>query len=934
MTNQIECERCNHRINYDDSAPKFCSECGQPLLSGLSSISVDDTVSRSPGTPISIDDATVAPDQTGPINQQHIERFDLKNVGPYRLIRKLGQGGMGTVYEAQHNENGRSVALKLLSPEVRGTEEMVQRFRRESQIAASINHPRSTFVYESGEHEGQLFITMELMSGGTLKEIVAEEGPLPVGRAVDYVLDMIDGLIVAHNAGIVHRDLKPSNSFVDNEGRIKVGDFGLAKSFVVDSSLTQTGTFMGTPQYAAPEQIRNSDIDERTDIYALGGTLFYLLTGRAPFVGNPAQVISSIASDTPPLVNQFAKAVPRPLVRLIAQTLEKDPDRRPYNLNMLRDGLLPFSTRGAVTADLGSRMAAFFIDAFFASLLSMVPNFSLMLIFMAASVVYGFTFNPQLVSTFAVVPFLIAYFAVSEHWWGRTFGKWLMGLRVVDQDLELPSWLAAFVRAAFIPGLTTICTSVASNYIMSGTEPADLFDAVAFVSLIQAVGLFVYVPLLLLFTTARKENGYQGFHGMLSGTRVVRISGDLTSRAVSKFAITAPKALTKKLVKEPFEIVGEFSAGMHGHRVFLGNDQELQRPVWVFEIDHENPISEQRRNLLRTNRLRVIDESAGEDQSWYATESVPGLPLVDLIGEVEFDWASFYPMIRDVAHELECSINSDMLPENFSIDHIWLDHTGHVRILDHTVTSTKFSRNQAKGKSIGNGKPGSPSKVIEDLLTLFMSQHSYPVAVIDFQRELAKRHSDPGVFRWVIEEMNSMAERIVSWTRIDRIGMLAMTFGFEFGVYNALMFAFAYLLMLFDFSVLTSTIVSLLGCVLLTFGAGYISNGGIAIRLMNMALRRFKDSAAAPQWQCGLRNMTAWLPWSFAFGCLLLILFHQSHKDPSVMTINASTSQVAFASLLFSLIPTAIGLAGIIFALYDVRRGLPDRITGTVLMRR
>ena len=933
MTNQIECERCNHRINYDDSAPKFCSECGQSLTGAGSSFSSDDTVSRSPGTPVVFDDATLPPDQTGPVSKKHVERFDLQSVGPYRLVRKLGQGGMGTVYEAQHTENGRNVALKLLSPEVRGTDEMVQRFRRESQIAASINHPRSTFVYESGEHEGQLFITMELMSGGTLKEVVAAEGPLPVGRAVDYVLDMIDGLIVAHNAGIVHRDLKPSNSFVDNEGRIKVGDFGLAKSFVVDSSLTQTGTFMGTPQYAAPEQIRNANIDERTDIYALGGTLFYLLTGRAPFVGNPAQVISSIASDTPPAVNQFAKAVPRSLVSLIALTLEKDPDRRPYNLNMLRDGLLPFSTRGAVTADLGSRMAAFFIDAFFASMLSQIPNLALSLFMMGVNVAYGWNFNPQIVSMFAVVLFLILYFATSEHLWGRTLGKWLMGLRVVDQDLELPGWLAAFVRAAFIPGLTTTCTTLASIYLMSGTDPTDLFDALAFISSIQAVGLFVYVPLLMLFATARRENGFQGFHGMLSGTRVVRISGDLTSCEISKFAITAPQASQENLTLDQFQIVGKFTEDQEqSHQVLLGHDQELQRPIWIFEFNQKDPITDQRRHLLRSNRLRVINESTSDDQSWYATESVPGLPLIDLFGQVDFGWASFYPMIRDIAHELECSRNSDMLPEDFSIDHVWVDHTGNVRILDHTVTKSRVSKYNAAREEDNRGS--SPSRVIEQILMLFMERHSYPVAAIDFQQGLAKRHNDPNVFTWIVEQMNAMAEKIVSWTRIDRIGMLAMTFGFEFGVYNSLMFAIAYAFMLFNFSVTTSTAISLFASMLLTFGFGYFFHGGIAIRLMNMALRTFKGSVAAPQWQCGLRNMVAWLPWSFAFGSLLLILFHQSHEEPTLLQIDVSTSQVAVASIMFSLLPTAIALGGIIFAIYDVRRGIPDRIAGTVMMRR
>ena len=394
------------------------------------------------------------PDQTGPVTKEHIEKFELQTVGPYRLVRKLGQGGMGTVYEAQHGETGRSVALKLLSPEVRGTEEMVMRFQRESQIAASINHPRSTFVFESGDHDGQLYITMELMGGGTLKDVVAKEGPLPLNQAVDYVLDIIDGLLVAHNAGIVHRDLKPSNSFVDHDGRIKVGDFGLAKSFLGDSSLTQTGTFMGTPQYAAPEQIRNADVDERTDIYALGGTLFYLLTGRAPFVGNPAQVISSIASDIPPRISTIIKGVPRPVEKLIAQALEKDPDRRPFNLNVVRDALLPFSTRGALAADPGRRMGAFFADMLIVALtgITMITFASPILMFLFGA--FDVIVNPAILGASIYVPWGIFYFAFAEWRFGRTLGKWLFGMRVINDDSQLsPSASQSLLRAIFVPGI-------------------------------------------------------------------------------------------------------------------------------------------------------------------------------------------------------------------------------------------------------------------------------------------------------------------------------------------------------------------------------------------------------------------------------------------------------------------------------------------------
>ena len=288
---QISCKQCNSSLTIPDgSTPKFCSECGAQLVSGdqeegdqtvqqARAAAEMNTVTHLPASRLS------SPVGSGGGEIQHSE------IGPYRLVRQLGQGGMGTVYEAVHNQTGQSVALKLLMPSLRGTDDSIHRFRRESQIAASLNHPRSTFVYEAGKHKEQFYITMELMDGGTLKDVVSAQGPLEVGRAVDYILDIIDGLKVAHAAGIVHRDLKPSNCFLDRDGRVKVGDFGLAKSFLGDSQLTQTGTFMGTPQYAAPEQLRSVDVDDRVDIYAVGATLFYLLAGKPCFRGNPAQVI-------------------------------------------------------------------------------------------------------------------------------------------------------------------------------------------------------------------------------------------------------------------------------------------------------------------------------------------------------------------------------------------------------------------------------------------------------------------------------------------------------------------------------------------------------------------------------------------------------------------------------------------------------------------
>src|SRR5262249_1373436 len=159
-------------------------------------------------------------------------------------------GGMGVVWEAEQSGSGRRVALKLLAAGRDHAPETLDRFTREGQLAAALSHPRSTFVYEAGAHEGQPYISMELMPGRTLSDVIDAEGALPVPRAVDLMLDVIDGLDAAHAAGVIHRDVKPSNCFLDRDGRVKVGDFGLSKSLVSDVHLTRTGAFMGTPLFA------------------------------------------------------------------------------------------------------------------------------------------------------------------------------------------------------------------------------------------------------------------------------------------------------------------------------------------------------------------------------------------------------------------------------------------------------------------------------------------------------------------------------------------------------------------------------------------------------------------------------------------------------------------------------------------------------------
>ena len=208
---------------------------------------------------------------------------DGQSWGPYRIGRLLGRGGMGEVHEAEHVDSGRRIALKVLRSRLQDADERA-RFLREGQLAASISHPHTVYIFGSEEIGGVPVISMELLPGGTLKDRVAAEGPLPPAVAVSAVLDIIGGLDAAQAAGILHRDIKPSNCFVDSDGSVKVGDFGLSISTLARDVHEQLATgFEGTPQFAAPEQLRGEPLDVRADIYAVGATLYYLLTGQPPF---------------------------------------------------------------------------------------------------------------------------------------------------------------------------------------------------------------------------------------------------------------------------------------------------------------------------------------------------------------------------------------------------------------------------------------------------------------------------------------------------------------------------------------------------------------------------------------------------------------------------------------------------------------------------
>jgi eukaryotic-like serine/threonine-protein kinase len=248
--------------------------------------------------------------------------------GRYRVVRKLGSGGMADVYLAEDEELGRRIAIKILNDRHASDNQFVERFRREAKNAAGLSHPNIVQIYDRGEAEGTYYIAMEYLEGRTLKEAATERQPLPVGEAIGYARQILAALRFAHRKGIVHRDIKPHNALIDDDGRVKVTDFGIARAGAA-SQMTEAGSIIGTAQYLSPEQARGSPVDHRSDLYSVGVVLYELLTGAVPFTGDtPVEIAMKHLSKVPEPPSSKRPDLPRALDQVVLRALAKDPDER------------------------------------------------------------------------------------------------------------------------------------------------------------------------------------------------------------------------------------------------------------------------------------------------------------------------------------------------------------------------------------------------------------------------------------------------------------------------------------------------------------------------------------------------------------------------------------------------------------------------------
>jgi hypothetical protein len=862
----IGCPDCGRVLEFTGEMPSFCAYCGQPLADRRLDATADDgaatrTFAREPKPAAA----------SGPTPEE---------VAGYRLIRLLGRGGMGEVHEAEEVGTGRRVALKLIAPEFVASREALARFRQEGRLASTIAHPRCVFVLSADEQDGRPYIVMELMSGGSLQTLVEDRGPLPSHVATALVLDVIAGLREAHRLGIIHRDVKPSNCFLEADGRVKVGDFGLSKSLTGDSELTQSGAFLGTPLYASPEQIKRLPLDARTDVYSTVATLYFLLCGRAPFQGtDAAATLARIVSEPVPSLRLVRSEIPVALDRVVLRGLERDRDRRWRDLEELRTALIPFVPRRSRLVGMGRRAAAFFLDLFAFTALG-IAVYTLVMWQLGLSWTDDSREAEQVRLQDLWVPIeTVAYFFyyfLTEWAWGASPGKWLMRLRVRAVTADHP------------PGARPMAVRT-SLFALLTWLPGDLAD----LSVVSAPALWparwaLYVAnfagIVLILSPMRARNGYQGLHEVKSGTRVVWRPWVPRRRPVRHRLPAHPSWVTTRPEGMP-EAIGPYNVrgvvrSEPGLTILLGEDASLGRAVWI-ELRAESSAapSPARQALARSTRLRWLSGGTAGASRWDAFLAPAGCPLAELVrGTSRLVWHDVRPILGSLVAELVAASRDGTWPGALELDQAWVQPSGEVLLLD----PLRAGSDPPSGQPPGAGEQQEAVRLLHRVAALALQGRGFtdgsgPIraavplhaaAILTGLGDGATPYGDVEQVRAALDATHDLPAEIDPTARAVYPIAFAVLFVAKFLAGFALVRALGKLDPIFSLAhrgtithwfVLRGSVVVIGIPALVWILWAWITRGGLGGRLLGVMLLG-PDGRPPSRWRCAWRETLMWLP--------------------------------------------------------------------------
>lgn len=826
------------------------------------------------------------------------ERF-----GPYQLGKLLGKGGMGEVYEADDLETGRRIALKILSQRLDSPVARRQ-FLNEGRLAAKINHPNSVYVFGAEEVAGVPVIAMELMPGRTLLDKVCSEGPISFKEAADITLQIIDGLAAAHAVGILHRDIKTSNCFVDSDGSVKIGDFGLSISTKGhERPPFDEESFMGTPMFAPPEQIRGDDLTVRSDIYSLGATLFTLLAGKPPFASKDTiQLVAKILENPAPDLMELRSDIPKGLAEIVRRCLEKCPDDRYAGCRELRAAIMPFSSQGTTAAQPWQRLATGSVDLAIIGLPFLVASL------LISKHYQGF---PEVVIQnylwlIAMVTW-ITWFTLFEWKRGATPGKSLLKLEMRFTKPDQNSWFKA-LRILGRSSLFVIPPIAAAYYFCSPIQVASIettpvtlqiFGREFAVNLHQTdykwdLGLLTVAvwtgATFILSVGSNSNTGWVSFLDKITDTRVVSTISRRTPR--SKLEEIHETSEEDYPMLGPFHILETIP---NCDNWLIGYDPKLLRKIWLRKLPPGTPPAAiALRNLRRPGRLRWLAGIRSAEENWDAYE-FPGGKAAAHFTERRVPWHELFPWISDLATELAAAETDGTPPFTPCLERIWITADGRAKLLDFPAPGIKQQ----------NALP--ENSLFYDLTKKMLDQNPKPLAVSTFLKKLTYLH-DPKSISLELEQFVDLPHEV---TRTKRLGMItaSATGPFLLGL-GMITLKSATLSSALFWSIITLFVFVALPAML---SAAFVGDGLILRTLAISVVDRYGNPATGSL--AAKRSLIAWLPTLVSPAIFATFMISMSSSQAAACTLGS----LALLAIISSLIP---------------ERSLQDRIAGTFLVPR